>query len=111
MSSAIGLLKYDKLARLGGWFATRLEERIRIEPEVFTADVAIPVPLHPARQRERGYNQAELICASARPKTEIASGRVPSCEDETAPSPAVAFAAGTLADGAWRIRNPKGRAS
>jgi ComF family protein len=27
----------------------------------FTADVAIPVPLHRKRERERGYNQAQLI--------------------------------------------------
>ena len=26
-----------------------------------TADIAVPVPLHPARQRERGYNQAALL--------------------------------------------------
>ena len=26
-----------------------------------TFDLAIPVPLHPARQRERGFNQAELL--------------------------------------------------
>jgi ComF family protein len=25
------------------------------------ADVLVPVPLHPTRQRERGYNQAELL--------------------------------------------------
>lgn len=61
MSSAIGLLKYDKLMRLGGWFAACLEEKVRAEPEIFAADVAVPVPLHPARLRERGYNQAELI--------------------------------------------------
>ena len=30
-------------------------------PEMFAADVVVPVPLHPARLRERGYNQAELI--------------------------------------------------
>jgi ComF family protein len=27
----------------------------------FRTDVVVPVPLHPARQRERGYIQAELI--------------------------------------------------
>ncbi|MHB8639358.1 MAG: ComF family protein [Candidatus Acidiferrales bacterium] len=74
MSSAISLLKYDKLTRLAGWFATRLEERIRIEPELFTADVAVPVPLHPARQRERGYNQAELIARPLARKLKLPLG-------------------------------------
>jgi competence protein ComFC len=26
------------------------------------AEVLVPVPLHPSRLRERGYNQSELIC-------------------------------------------------
>jgi ComF family protein len=29
-------------------------------------DALVPVPLHPARQRERGYNQATLLCRFAR---------------------------------------------
>jgi len=28
------------------------------------ADVAVPVPLHRARERQRGYNQAALLCES-----------------------------------------------
>lgn len=61
MARAISLLKYERVTRLGNWFAARLEQRIRAEPEIFAADVLVPVPLHPARRRERGYNQAELI--------------------------------------------------
>ena len=29
-------------------------------------DALVPVPIHPARRRERGYNQAEEICAEIR---------------------------------------------
>lgn len=29
--------------------------------EIRTADMVMPVPLHPSRKRERGYNQAELL--------------------------------------------------
>ncbi|HEV2299678.1 MAG TPA: ComF family protein [Candidatus Acidoferrales bacterium] len=61
MARAISLLKYEKVMRLGTWFAARLVEKVRTEPEIFAADVVVPVPLHPARRRERGYNQAELI--------------------------------------------------
>jgi len=46
---------------LGHWFAERLAEVIRKAGEEFQADAVVPVPLHPDRQRERGYNQAELI--------------------------------------------------
>jgi ComF family protein len=74
MSRAIGLLKYDKLTRLGAWFAARLEKKVRDEPELFAADVAVPVPLHPARQRERGYNQAELIARPLARKLKLPLG-------------------------------------
>lgn len=61
MVRAIGLLKYERLTALGRWFAQRLEEVTRENVVLKEADVVVPVPLHPARLRERGYNQAELI--------------------------------------------------
>ncbi len=56
---AIVMLKFEQIEPLGEWFADRLREiatRERIE-----ADLVVPVPLHRQRQRERGYNQADLI--------------------------------------------------
>jgi competence protein ComFC len=61
LKKAILLLKFEEVTCLGDWFASRLAEVIAREAEVFRADVVVPVPLHPDRQRERGYNQAELI--------------------------------------------------
>lgn len=61
MVRAIGLLKYEKLKALAHWFAERLHETIEADPYLRAVDVVVPVPLHPARLRERGYNQAELI--------------------------------------------------
>jgi ComF family protein len=58
---AILLLNYEEVTRLGPWFAARLAVLVAREAEAFQADVVVPVPLHPDRQRERGYNQAELI--------------------------------------------------
>jgi predicted amidophosphoribosyltransferase len=51
---AILLLKYEEVTRLGDWFAERLAEIVAREGEAFRADVIVPVPLHPDRQRERG---------------------------------------------------------
>jgi competence protein ComFC len=59
--SAITLLKYEQVTRLGNWFAARLAGVVAKAGKNLRADVVVPVPLHPARQRERGYNQAELI--------------------------------------------------
>lgn len=57
MMKAITLMKYEQVTRLGHWFAAQLAERVTENAEAFRADVV----LHPLRQRERGYNQAELI--------------------------------------------------
>jgi ComF family protein len=61
MVRAILLLKYEGVLPLGGWFAARLAETARTHAEDLAANVVVPVPLHPARLRERGHNQAELI--------------------------------------------------
>jgi len=60
-SRAILMLKYEQVIALGAWFAHRLAELVRANPGGYAADVVVPVPLHAARFRERGYNQAELI--------------------------------------------------
>lgn len=56
---AIVLLKFERMEPLGRWFAGRLAELAR--KEGLAADVVVPVPLHRQRERERGYNQADLI--------------------------------------------------
>jgi ComF family protein len=61
MVRTIGLLKYEKLTRLGGWFAEQLCQLVQEDEALLGVDVVAPVPLHHARLRERGYNQAELI--------------------------------------------------
>jgi ComF family protein len=61
MARAILLLKYASMVPLGAWFARRLAEVVESKPELFVADVVVPVPLDQGRKRERGYNQAELI--------------------------------------------------
>jgi ComF family protein len=58
---AILLLKFERVEPLGVWFAQRLFELVQGEEQLLQADVVVPVPLHRIRQRERGYNQADLI--------------------------------------------------
>jgi ComF family protein len=59
--SAILILKYERLEPLARWFARRLAELARSQGQGFAADIVVPVPLHRARERERGYNQAALL--------------------------------------------------
>lgn len=52
-------LKYDGFESLGRELGRRLGERM--EEWNVSADLLIPIPLHKVKQRERGYNQADLI--------------------------------------------------
>jgi ComF family protein len=52
-------LKYSDRVSLAKPLGNILRECLDREP--FTGNLIIPVPLHPSRERERGFNQAELI--------------------------------------------------
>ena len=56
---AIHQFKYQNLRCLAAPLAGELAGYLRKNP--LTVDIIMPVPLHPKRLRERGYNQSELI--------------------------------------------------
>jgi len=56
---AIHELKYRNLRAMAGLLARLLDEYLLANP--IPADVLVPVPLHPRRLRERGYNQSRLL--------------------------------------------------
>ena len=58
---AVLLLKFERIDPLAKWFAERLAEIYARNRGIFLADIVVPVPLHRDREKERGYNQAELI--------------------------------------------------
>jgi len=87
--SAITLLKYEEVTRLGDWFAARLAEVVERAGKDFRADVVVPVPLHPDRQRERGYNQAEMIARPLARRLRLKLG--PYLLVRTQPRPPVLF--------------------
>jgi ComF family protein len=58
---AIVMLKFERMEPLGAWFADRLWETVKRDGKAFAADIVVPVPLHRQRERERGYNQADLV--------------------------------------------------
>lgn len=68
IKKSLWLLKYKGKKRLANVFAEIIYEKILEELselsvlENFTNAILIPIPLSPKRYRERGYNQAELIC-------------------------------------------------
>lgn len=65
MREAIHGLKYDKRRDAARPLAAMLADCFRASPEA--VDWLTCVPLHPARELERGYNQAELLARAAAP--------------------------------------------
>jgi ComF family protein len=66
LRSAILLLKFQRRERLGRRLGELLCSVWAAHPEFSGAErpVVVPVPLHRARQRERGFNQAEVLARS-----------------------------------------------
>lgn len=68
IKKSLWLLKYKGKKRLANIFAEIIYEKILEElselsvMENFIEPMLIPIPLSPKRYKERGYNQAELIC-------------------------------------------------
>lgn len=60
---AVQQLKYHGRRRAASRLAAFLLEDESIRRLVATSDVLVPVPLHPRRLRERGYNQSALLAA------------------------------------------------
>jgi ComF family protein len=54
-------LKYGGRRRAAGRLAEALLEEPAVRALVATSDVLVPVPLHPRRLRERGFNQSALL--------------------------------------------------
>lgn len=68
IKNSLRLFKYKGRKRLANVFAEVIYEKIVEElsdlslMENFTEPILIPIPLSPKRHRERGFNQAELLC-------------------------------------------------
>lgn len=71
LREAIHRWKYEGKTALTSFFASRMVEGLSRywDPESF--DLLIPVPLHPQRLRERGFNQALLLAKEMSHRTGI----------------------------------------
>lgn len=76
LEKAIHRLKYEGWRPLARPLASLIADRVTVDG--LAAAVLVPVPLHPARLRDRGFNQADLIAAELRRRLrlEAAPGRL-----------------------------------
>ena len=61
LADAIHLLKYSDRRSVVKKLSLYLEQSLAGAGQYQAADLILAVPLHPARKRERGYNQAQLL--------------------------------------------------
>lgn len=82
---ALAGLKYGSAARVAGPLADQAVHRLRDVVTTAGDGVLVPVPIHPERLRERGYNQAALLAAglgraSRRPIADLLVRRRPTTQ-------------------------------
>lgn len=66
LREAVHALKYEGVRVLAGPLAEMMAVAWSLVPP--PADVVVPVPLHPTRVRQRGYNQATLLARALAPR-------------------------------------------
>lgn len=61
LSEMVHLLKYERKTHLSDRLGIFMANLYCADPELCSSSAIIPVPLHPVRMRERGYNQSFLL--------------------------------------------------
>jgi competence protein ComFC len=64
IENLIHYLKYERGKRTGRFLGVAAAKGMADYFRIFENPVLVPVPLHKIRYRERGFNQAEIICRS-----------------------------------------------
>jgi ComF family protein len=73
LADLVHALKYGRRPSIGRAFGPLL--RAAGADLLRDIDLVVPVPLHPRRERERGFNQAELLAAAVGPPVYLALAR------------------------------------
>jgi ComF family protein len=55
-------VKYKEQQQLGRWLGQMMGRRLANIFHASKVDLLLPMPLHPKKQKHRGYNQATLLC-------------------------------------------------
>ncbi|MEE8113716.1 MAG: ComF family protein [Nitrososphaerales archaeon] len=69
LQSLIHYLKYGGITALGVELGRRLGDCVQATLGGLLISGILPVPLHPTKRRERGYNQSEYICKGVQERT------------------------------------------
>ena len=59
-------VKYKEQQQLGKWLGQLMGRQLNTIYQSYQVDIMLPMPLHPKKQHQRGYNQATLLCEGIR---------------------------------------------
>jgi ComF family protein len=62
-------VKYKEQQQLGRWLGQMMGRQLQTIFQMKKVDLMLPMPLHPKKQQQRGYNQAVLLCEGIRATT------------------------------------------
>lgn len=65
-------LKYKNNPKIGYYIGQLCGEHLKSSDFISNIDLLVPIPLHPKREKKRGYNQSMEICKGISDKTGIA---------------------------------------
>jgi ComF family protein len=68
---AIHELKYKKNMQVGNFFGREMGKRIASTIWLKDVDFIVPIPIHINKERERGYNQAQVLCEGISEETNL----------------------------------------
>jgi len=85
MQQAVADFKYRNRRELADFFTEEMLQVFRRKLRTCGAEAFVPVPVHDARKRYRGYNQAEVLCRMLAGRTGIPMADVLVRDKKTAP--------------------------
>jgi ComF family protein len=105
----VHLMKYQGKCSIAKRLGATLADSMRDDSTIGQIDLLLPVPLHPSRERERGYNQSALIARALGedlgiPVEERLLQRIRNTKTQTQLN---AFDRAVNVAGAFRVKNPE----
>ena len=64
-------LKYKKNMQIGHFFGKEMGKNLLNAPWLNDVDLLVPIPLHPNKELERGYNQSRVLCEGISEQTKL----------------------------------------
>ncbi len=71
IAPAIYRFKYEGRQEYAYFFGRCMAKKLEVQLRIWKAEALVPVPVHPSRRKQRGYNQAELLAREISVRTGI----------------------------------------